>query len=602
MARNRFLTLITLLLFLMTGCTKQPQEQPETHTPTLKERLNTRGLHKIMYITQSLPPFIQGEAVEILGIEGDEVYTQKGTIPITLLEEKPSEFSLTVKTDEGARVRIMNVKPKYHDNIYLKPDNYLIEVSKTGYEKQYKWIELKHNSVVPITLTPKTLSTSHTFLWSKKALKTHRINLESVVMIGDTLWHDVQRDKQYRWSEGATTCADSAVQVSQHYRVTHFNMPSLSAFEELQKHPAWFHHATLDAYDYWSSQEATDKMITKVLELSEPPSKVQKQQYASQKILTSFSNQNHELSSINLSFAPKTYASNLLCVKEHDTFLDIPLDTLQENIYDAYGNSSMDASEQSRLSMQEAFHLKYGLPKIKNVTCKAQSATCAIAMTSERNALRYTISTPVASDMQSDFINAVHNIIEPDLHVSVAIDGKNITSMRIEALNDMHTLLMDYYLNAAFFSVKALNKLIASHKLDPAYTQKAQERIAVLKKRFNGYEAQNPLELEGCHYYYPQKVIDTNTKKSLKVDYWDKISGKFETCNDGWLEGKTTLYFFSEKGVFVKLKGDMKRGLFEGAIKYRNSKDPAHATFIKPIQKEVWVSKAHASFDYHIGH
>ncbi|MBA1433514.1 MAG: hypothetical protein FAF04_07985 [Epsilonproteobacteria bacterium] len=45
------------------------------------------------------------------------------------------QYTLRVEAPAHARVRILNIKPKYHDNIKLDAGKYLIEVTKKGYQK-----------------------------------------------------------------------------------------------------------------------------------------------------------------------------------------------------------------------------------------------------------------------------------------------------------------------------------------------------------------------------------------------------------------------------------------------------------------------------------
>ena len=53
-------------------------------------------------------------------------------------------YALTVDVSPSeARVRIMNIKPKYHDGILLKPDNYHLRVDKNGFETWDKWITME---------------------------------------------------------------------------------------------------------------------------------------------------------------------------------------------------------------------------------------------------------------------------------------------------------------------------------------------------------------------------------------------------------------------------------------------------------------------------
>ncbi|WP_152183933.1 hypothetical protein [Sulfurimonas indica] len=66
---------------------------------------------------------------------------------------KAKEHTLTVQSVEGARVRILNIKPKYHDGMQLKSGKYLIEVTKRGYKKYKKWINLEDDLVLHISLS-----------------------------------------------------------------------------------------------------------------------------------------------------------------------------------------------------------------------------------------------------------------------------------------------------------------------------------------------------------------------------------------------------------------------------------------------------------------
>lgn len=60
---------------------------------------------------------------------------------------------LTVKTAPNARVRILNIRPKYTDNISLKKGKYHLEVSKPGYITIKKWISLQDDKTIHIPIT-----------------------------------------------------------------------------------------------------------------------------------------------------------------------------------------------------------------------------------------------------------------------------------------------------------------------------------------------------------------------------------------------------------------------------------------------------------------
>ena len=68
----------------------------------------------------------------------------------------PIEVTLRInRTPVNAKVRILNIKPKYYDGIRLKPGNYHIEVSKHGYKKFKQWVTLgKANKSLNVKLDP----------------------------------------------------------------------------------------------------------------------------------------------------------------------------------------------------------------------------------------------------------------------------------------------------------------------------------------------------------------------------------------------------------------------------------------------------------------
>ena len=83
-----------------------------------------------------------------------------------LTKQKPITPSLTVITEpKNARVRIMNIRPKYHPDIELKKGKYLIEVSAKGYERYKKWVFIDKPTTLQIKLTKKKNIPALTIRW-----------------------------------------------------------------------------------------------------------------------------------------------------------------------------------------------------------------------------------------------------------------------------------------------------------------------------------------------------------------------------------------------------------------------------------------------------
>ena len=61
-----------------------------------------------------------------------------------LVSKKFQPYRLFVDTEpESAKVRILNIKPKFHQGIMLNPGRYHIEVSANGYQTEMMWIKVK---------------------------------------------------------------------------------------------------------------------------------------------------------------------------------------------------------------------------------------------------------------------------------------------------------------------------------------------------------------------------------------------------------------------------------------------------------------------------
>ena len=81
--------------------------------------------------------------------------TESNDRPLAKEEKKvqyKTKCKLRVNAPKGAIVKIMNIKPKYHDNIELKKGKYHIVVAKQGYQKYDKWIVLSDDMTYNVQL------------------------------------------------------------------------------------------------------------------------------------------------------------------------------------------------------------------------------------------------------------------------------------------------------------------------------------------------------------------------------------------------------------------------------------------------------------------
>lgn len=109
----------------------------------------TSTFNKGYYNDQGYPT-LNTHIEKLKAISGKQVTT----IPST---DKKAEYSLTVITDPlDARVRIMNIGPKYEDGIQLQPGKYDLSVDKKGYEQHREWVIIEDSDVnINVTLEKK---------------------------------------------------------------------------------------------------------------------------------------------------------------------------------------------------------------------------------------------------------------------------------------------------------------------------------------------------------------------------------------------------------------------------------------------------------------
>ncbi|MBB3061470.1 bifunctional serine/threonine-protein kinase/formylglycine-generating enzyme family protein [Microbulbifer rhizosphaerae] len=83
----------------------------------------------------------------------DTIPSEEGTAAIKPVVETP-KYRLTVQPrPRDARVRVMNINPRYRPGILLEPGKYDLEVSRPGYTTLRRWMEIKDSDLtVPVTL------------------------------------------------------------------------------------------------------------------------------------------------------------------------------------------------------------------------------------------------------------------------------------------------------------------------------------------------------------------------------------------------------------------------------------------------------------------
>jgi len=79
-----------------------------------------------------------------------------------IIKKEKTTFLLKIETiPKTAKIKILNIKPKFHQNIRLKKGKYKIEVSEKRYKTIITWIEIKNKNLkVKIKLKKQKVETN----------------------------------------------------------------------------------------------------------------------------------------------------------------------------------------------------------------------------------------------------------------------------------------------------------------------------------------------------------------------------------------------------------------------------------------------------------
>jgi len=210
--------LITTLFFLL-GCGVAEKKPPIVvkEVPTFK----------LMYVKIDKDSFIKSEQVKVFTITDGIADTSKGQISILDLEDTRSEFRLFINTPNGEKVRVLNIKPKYKDGIWLQEGKYHIEVSAKKHQTYKKWIQLNKDTSLTIKLKRQKNISVGTVSWSSKS---------GVKYIDGLYWQDqaVNKVNKMNWDKANKYCKALIIKSGRVY-IDDFKLPSESELISLYK-------------------------------------------------------------------------------------------------------------------------------------------------------------------------------------------------------------------------------------------------------------------------------------------------------------------------------------------------------------------------------
>ncbi len=158
---------------------KVEQRVPDIPTPKVKQSILDKDMLFWKSIRYSDEPALFGAYLETFpkGIFSPiakrkmETLKQKEreTVSISTVVLKPRLFVTVEPID--ARVRILNIAPKFYQGMELDPGSYHVEISKKGYRKQKRWVGLEAGEDKRVEIRMEQSQASNFLLWISDLLE-----------------------------------------------------------------------------------------------------------------------------------------------------------------------------------------------------------------------------------------------------------------------------------------------------------------------------------------------------------------------------------------------------------------------------------------------
>lgn len=212
------IVLVTFLFFML-GC-----GVAEKKLPVVVKDVQTFTL---MYVKVDKEPFVKSEQIKVFDVINGIANTSKGQISILDLEDKRSEFRLSISSPNGERIRILNIKPKYKDGMWLKAGKYHIEVSTKKYATHKRWIKLTEDTSLDIVLKRQKNVSVGTVIWSTQI---------GTKYIDGLYWQDqaVNKQNKMNWYEAKDYCKMLVISNGK-VNINDFELPTESELFRLSK-------------------------------------------------------------------------------------------------------------------------------------------------------------------------------------------------------------------------------------------------------------------------------------------------------------------------------------------------------------------------------
>ena len=334
-----------LALLFMFGCGVAEKKAPP---------IVDKPKYTLMYVKVDREPFVKSEQVKVFSIIDGIATTSKGEIQSTDLEDKRSEFKLYVNSPNAQTIKILNIKPKYRDGIWLKSGKYHIQVSAKKHITYKKWITLDKDTNLAIALKRKKNTSLGFVEWKSQV---------GIKYIDGLYWQDqaVNKKKKVNWNDAKNYCENLVVKNGK-VNIDDFTLPTESELLSLSKHNSELDYAGSICWSSSSDKEHTN--------------------FAKYVYINNKKNGWYNKKGI-------TYVR---CVSRRNYSNKLTLLELTKYISKEKGYKFIDA-------LESAVQIKYGKPIIKNVIYN-----------SRKKNLSFTLKSQKYDSKKKYFYNKTHNI------------------------------------------------------------------------------------------------------------------------------------------------------------------------------------------------
>ncbi len=349
----KFITVLLLALLtsslLFTGCSRHQQPAKETGT-TLSS--TQQKFPMTMYVKEETPGFEKGDSVTVLSINGPLAMTQNGEIALSNLEEQRSSFRLTVHTLDAATIRILNIKPKYYDGIWLSPGTYHIEISKAGYRTYEQWVMIDNDKELNIKLDKSAFRPNGTVTWQKHG---------DIFSGNGLIWYNNDDDEKMTWQRAVAFCNDLNVTLYG-YRLQDFSLANDTELLQLSDNKRVLKSQNIL---YWSSTtDEEHQSYAKYVNVNAGESSWYKKHGKTYVMCAEHINYPKE-------FSIQQLASALI---EHNALLGASFTEIQNDLSE---------NEHALNAYEMALFIKYGDPIVQNVVYHADNGRLVFELISQ---------------------------------------------------------------------------------------------------------------------------------------------------------------------------------------------------------------------------